>query len=348
METVTRAADRGLSIASASTRAIRITMVSVWVMYVISSISAGMTVTDPWVWVPFAAALASALLGTRPDARYTRGDAWLTLLCTTVASTVIFSYSEPSHDLWMYFFSAYLAAAQVLRGDLRAGLTAGGVVIAIGASWVTLHGGSAGDYLAVLLVPLLGIGLFAFLNRGLVRYVREELAYQMAAERSRLEAQAASDAITRSNRDLAEVARICGPLLAHLAAGRPVDDETRSELGVVEATVRESIRSPLLQHPVLDRAVLRARRRGVAVLRLGEAMGGEPARSIRGTVAQAIATRLDALGEGDVVTIRVLPDHTGPASVSLLVRTAEQSVRTVFRANDEARSYPEWAPAAEG
>ena len=55
------------------------------------------------------------------------------------------------------------------------------------------------------------------------------------------------------------------PVLERVADGEPIDEELRIELTHAEAAVRDRIRVPHLQHPLLVAEISRLRRLGVAV-----------------------------------------------------------------------------------
>jgi hypothetical protein len=307
----------------------RFALVGVWMLSVVSSVITGLAVEDPWVWGTFGAGLAGAVLVSRRPSRFLRRDAWLTVLSTVVASLVIFSYPAPSGELWMYFFAAYLASALMLRGSLRLGLCAGAIVCLVGASWVAVTDPRAQSFVAVLLLPLVSLGVFSLMHRSLLFYVRKELLQQASTEQSRAQEAAAIAAAERSHLDLAEVRRESAGLLQQVSAGDPVDAEMRTELVLVEATIREAIRSPLLQHPELNAAVLDVRRQGVTVVRLGEVPEGQPVTPLGDDLARTLAAHLTSLSQAESVTLRVIPGESERA-VSLLVKRTDGVVRLEF------------------
>jgi hypothetical protein len=152
------------------------------------------------------------------------------------------------------------------------------------------------------------------------RAVGREVAHRTEAGRSALARRAHEEALERARRELAQIEIEARPLLERLAAGEPIDDGVRAALEVAEATIRDRIRSPLLQHPVLAPQLARLRRGGVHVLLLGEVPDdGEQHAPMSGALADAVARELADAEPGGSVVIRRLPDGD---AVSVVVRGA--------------------------
>lgn len=327
-----RSSGANSSVANTSMQAMRLALFIGWILFMLSSILHGAQIQDMWGWVALLAGLCAAYLLTRPDTGYTPLAAWVSVVLAAIASTVIFSYDRPAADLWMYLFAALLPAAQMMRGDIRRGVLSGAIVYLIGGYWVWIKEGSFNDYLSVLLLPIVSFAVIAFVQRELDRFVREELLHRSQAEKARLEARASAEAAEGSSKDLAEVRLLCEPLLQGLRDGELIDADLLMSLILGEATIREMIRSPLLQNPVLNSTVLRLRRSGVSVLLLGEAVEGQSIMPINESLAGVLAARISSLQEGDSVTIRMLQGATD-AVVSLLVVEAGVRTRVEFANN---------------
>ena len=152
------------------------------------------------------------------------------------------------------------------------------------------------------------------------RAVGREVAHRGEAARSGLARRAHEEALARSRRELAQIELEARPLLERLAAGEPIDDGVRADLEVAEATIRDRIRSPLLQHPALTPELARLRRGGVHVLLLGEVPDdGGPHEPMAGPLAAAVVRELADAEPGGSVVIRRLPDG---GAVSVVVRGA--------------------------
>ena len=109
--------------------------------------------------------------------------------------------------------------------------------------------------------------------------------------------------------------------------GASDDDGVRADLEVAEATIRDRIRSPLLQHPALTPELARLRRGGVHVLLLGEVPDdGGPHEPMAGPLAAAVVRELADAEPGGSVVIRRLPD--GGAVSPDTVRAVEDAILT--------------------
>jgi hypothetical protein len=175
-------------------------------------------------------------------------------------------------------------------------------------AWLTLLCTAAvaiGWSLDVGLGPLVGVGLvvrhFGTLLAGSLfsfayaRSQRSALAFEAAERQDRVAAEAAAARHAARQVAAREVLEQAGPLLERLAEGRPLSDEDRRELLVVEGALRDRIRAAGLLRDSLPARVAEARRRGMDVLLLDEAadtLGDEE----RTRAAAWLAERLASAG----------------------------------------------------
>ena len=116
-----------------------------------------------------------------------------------------------------------------------------------------------------------------------------------------------------------------------VADGEPIDEELRIELTHAEAAVRDRIRVPHLQHPLLVAEISRLRRLGVAVVLLGESSA--PDQLIDERLAEACRALIAPVTSGRV-TIRALPANRA-AALSLVVHSGEAAIRAQWSADGE-------------
>ena len=146
-------------------------------------------------------------------------------------------------------------------------------------------------------------------------------ADQIYALRRQTERQSAAEAAERAAiavraQQLAYLDERARPLLLRIASG-PIDEQIVTECGLVEAALRDRIRAPALDVPMITEAVWAARARGARVLLLDDRDprgrdGAEPLDAVHAAAAAALG-RADA---GCDVTVRVLP--TGRSRMATL------------------------------
>ncbi|GAA3952888.1 hypothetical protein [Gordonia caeni] len=137
-------------------------------------------------------------------------------------------------------------------------------------------------------------------------------AKQIYALRHQTERQSAAEAAERAAiavraQQLEYLDERARPLLLRIAAG-PIDTQVVAECGLVEAALRDGIRAPALDVPIITEAAWAARARGARVLLLDDRAprGGDGAEPLEALHAAAVAA-LDRAGAGCDVTVRVLP-----------------------------------------
>lgn len=329
-------------------RGARWAMFGVWALNVCRGVLDGSLGTStPWlVWLGFAAGLPGALLLTRPGGdRLRTGDAVGVVACALLVALSVTARAElpdPPEQVWILNYASYLMALLVARGNPVWGGVGGALVLLIGAGWVSyLDAGPAG-YGDVLGIPVTALAVGCTWRVALRRMSAREEAYELAEARAtseRLEVEA-TDAATR--RELAAVATQVSPLLAQIVEGRRIDEGFALRLSVAEAGIRDRLRSPRLQHPLLTAAIARTRRQAVEVVVFGEDPAGQPALETPGggrvaigdALARAVVDLIAPVPEGARVMIRLAPTP-GPTALTVTVSAGGTTRRTDLSADGE-------------
>ncbi|MFF0815276.1 hypothetical protein ACFYVR_09000 [Rhodococcus sp. NPDC003318] len=190
--------------------------------------------------------------------------------------------------------------------------------------WTTLTGQGAALGLgmtAINLAPLLMATFFAFTLRPSARQIytlRDQTTRRVAAE-------AADSAILEErDRQLRRLDEQARPLLARIAAGEPLDADTRLACRLLEAHLRDSVRAPSMADPVVVAAARTARARGVEVILLDDrAMDTAPTDAQR-RFLDSVAAELTSARDGRV-TVRILPP--GRAAMATILSSYTDSIR---------------------
>lgn len=205
----------------------------------------------------------------------------------------------------------------------------------------TGQGAAHGLGLTVInLAPLLMATFFAFTLRPSARQI-----FQLRAQTTRrVAAEAADSAIVeereRQLRRLDEQAR---PLLVRIAAGEPLDAETRLACKLLEAHLRDGVRAPALAEPMIGTAARAARARGVEVILLDDRAMDTAAADARRRFLDSVADELGSAVDGRV-TVRILPP--GREAMATVLHTGADSVRRTEFGHD-GRPFDALGPAAE-
>ncbi|WP_336632679.1 MULTISPECIES: hypothetical protein [unclassified Microbacterium] len=310
------------------TRYARWVFVFLWFCGVCSGLLQGfLTPLDPLNATAYAAALVGALLLTRPGAQPLppRLSVWVPPISLYI--TVIALYRTPEiTTLSAMTFAAYLVAFLIPRGNAVAGVIGTGLIVAYAAVWM-LPAAPPGEGVALVIGIPIGCLVAGIVWRiVLAMIVRRQRAHRTAAALSAERAAAADAATAAVEQSLRDVAAVAVPLLARVAAGEVVDAELRARLTLVEASIRDELRAPRLQHPALATVVERLRTRGVTVVLFGEssgehdvvgdALGRRIAETIAPVAAGRITVRTLPAGRAAAVSI-VLPGDGGASQVLL-------------------------------
>lgn len=180
--------------------------------------------------------------------------------------------------------------------------------------------------------PNLAVQLMATIFAAIVR-PRARQIYALRSQTERETALKFADEAALAVRDQ-QMSRLddgARPLLDLIADGRTLDDEQLQRCRLVEAQLRDRIRAPGFDNPMVAQAAWRARAAGVRVVLLDDfdlAAGDTADRAIR-AVADELVAVLASANEGDEVTARLLPN--GRASFATLsILRASGVVRVEF------------------
>ncbi|WP_336627558.1 MULTISPECIES: hypothetical protein [unclassified Microbacterium] len=258
---------------------------------------------------------------------------WLPVIALYVTVVVLYRTPEVS-TVWALTFTAYLVAFLIPRGNPVAGGVGSALVIGYALAWGLVRDPSGSGLALLLGIPVgcLVAGVVWRLVLGWI--VHKERAHRGAAANAAEHAAASDEAVAASRRELADIRAAVTPLLSRIVAGETIDDAMRTELTLTEASIRDRIRAPHLQHPLLLDAIARLRARGVIVVVLGE-----PAAS-GAVIATSLATRIVELISGTCegrVTVRNLPEGRA-AAASVVVQTRDTSEQVLLAADGQVRA----------
>lgn len=301
-----------------------------WVCGILQGLVDDSLARAPLLW---AAALATGLIGvlaltTRGDRHLSAPVAGMTIAIACFVAVTALRTASAVGDVWGLDLAAYLATFLIVRGNLVAGVIGGLLVPGIAAVWAAPQEPSPQQWALLLGIPI-GCLLAASAWRLVLRWiVRQERLHRGTAARAAERAEADAVALAATRAELAAISADVTPLLERLCAGEPVEAGLRADLAFVEADVRDRIRAPHLQHPVLVPAIATLRRRGVEVVVLGEA--SEDAQGLSDGLATAIAAAIAPVTDGRV-TIRTLPAGR-VAAASIVTRDAGGNTHLEFSA----------------
>ncbi|EME16692.1 hypothetical protein [Rhodococcus triatomae] len=227
------------------------------------------------------------------------------VVCGLVLGVLPVPVSSPL-QLWPLGAVTAIYAFMGVRG--RTGLAWLGMLATITTCvvWATLTGQGPAYGLAMSAInvaPLLMSTLFAFTIRPAARNIfalREQTTRRAAAEA------ADSAIIEERDRQLGRLDELARPILEHIAAGEPLDEQERLACRLLEAHLRDSVRAPILVDPAVVAAARAARARGIEVVLLDDGGMDSAASSVRRRFLDSVAGALSGADEGKV-TVRVLP-----------------------------------------
>lgn len=293
------------------------------------------TPLDPLNATGYLAALLGALLLTR------RGSAplpwqqvWVLPVIALYFTALALLRTPDVSVVWALMFATYLVAFLIPRGNPVAGGVGSALVIGYALAWGLMKAPSA-DGLGLLLGVPIGSVVAAIAWRMVLHWtVRKERLHRSAAVAAAERSRASEHAIAASQRELTDIRVTTTPLLSRLASGEPIDDATRTKLALVEASIRDRIRAPHLQHPLLVAELTRLRARGVIVVLLGEPASA--GMTIEAPLADGIIDVIHATSEGRV-TVRSLPEGR-TAAASVVVQAAASSEQVLLAADGRVLS----------
>ena len=270
----------------------------------------------------YAAAFVGGLLLTTPGSHPLppRRALWLPVIAFYM--TVIALYRAPAvMDIWALDFAAYLVAFLIVRGNPVAGGIGSAVILSYALRWGLAHDPPAVDLMLLLGIPVgcMAAGIvWRLVLRGVVL---KERTHRSAAARAAEHTMATDETNSMADQELADIRAAVGPLLVRISNGDPIDGAMRTQLTLAEAMIRDRIRAPHLQHPLLVSAVTQLRTKGVAVVVLGEPTHAGVI--IDTPLAQGIVELIADVSTGRV-TVRSLPEGRA-AAASVVIQISERT-----------------------
>ena len=278
---------------------------AVWGLGMLSDVLSG-SVAPPFgselLALPFGL-VGAVLLTTRGDDALSGGRARVVAAASVISAVGALASGAPLGHTWSFAFAAYVAALLLPRGNVWSGLVAGVLISLCGAGWAVVHGASASQHVDLLALPVLALVVGATWRAMLTRIVVRETTYHRDVERAAVAAEAAATAEAATQAELAQIGTEAEATLRRLHEGHVLDDAFLAEITVVEASVRDQIRSPNLRDVALRAAIERERRRGVRVTVLDSSTPEAP---LVGGLAERLAAAMDDVDSG-TVTLRVMP-----------------------------------------
>ena len=288
---------------------------------VIAAIAKGSFVaSDGW---PLAVSTAGAVTGSlgiliTPRSRPPHVRESTIAIGALITSTSLLLYGTPIAEPGLYFSGIILSCLLVISGWGWLGVGIGIVLVALHGIAVLVSSSSASIIDVIDLYSLVVLAIAVAWLRFARRLVRNESAFRSRG-RAAIE--------ERRDRERQLAALRMGNALASTGAQRAlervmssptIDASLRKESRIAEANLRDHIRCPELEHPLLQHETTAARRRGAEVLLLGTTTSGE--HTVIGVdLARALSAALQNCADGDSVTLRQIPKGASSAAVSLLI-----------------------------
>lgn len=324
--------------AGLGTRPARYALIAVWVLGLTNGFITGLVARPADLLAYLIALLGVLVLTGRGDDILPPTAAALVVVASGLTVALALWTVPIATGPWLVDFASYLLGLLIARGNRLAGTVgavAGLLVVLVAAT------AQPADPVAVaelLTVPALAVAAGVLWRMVLRQIVRQERAHRTQAARAARDIRIAREATERHRAELQTIHDQAGPLLRAIADGDPLDPQTQHRLTVVEATVRDRIRSPGLAHPDLVSAVARCRRAGVRVLLLGAAdnlpddpAAVRPGRELSDELAAAVGMLIAPVTDGSI-TIRAIPAGRDGA-VSVLVAGSAGTERALLAAD---------------
>lgn len=254
-----------------------------------------------------------------------RQAVWLPVIAIFI-TMVALDRAPAVMDVWAVTFAAYLVGFLFPRGNPVAAGIGSALVVGYAFAWGVAKDPSGADLAYLLGIPVGCVVAGIVWRLVLHRLVRKERAHRGAAAHASERAAAFDEAIAASQTELMAIRTAVAPLLSRIEAGEPIDQDLRTQLTLVEASIRDRIRAPQLQHPLVVAASVRLRTRGVTVVVLGEP--STAAGTIGTPLADHIVDLIASTAEGRV-TIRSLPEGRS-AAVSVVVQSEDASEQVLL------------------
>ncbi|WP_431075333.1 hypothetical protein [Microbacterium phyllosphaerae] len=328
MDPLNRVDDRGVGAAGLNTTAARLALLFVWGCGVASGIIDGaFAPLHVGAIATYAALLIGAIILTYPQGgALDTGRAcalWIIALGVTVAPMLLPAVPDGA---WLAAFPAYLLGLMIARGNVVWGVTGNAVQALVFVLWAVSADGPLDSGLGLAATPVMtactGLAWHFLLRSAVAR----EQVHRSEAARSALRAAIAKDAAATYRNDVERVRREASGSLTELHVGRPLDPAFRTEITALEGSIRDRIRSPSLQHPLVIDALDAARRRGVRVSVLVGAIFGPEERPVGLGAARELSALLATSTAGTVV---ISSDPRAPGIITVVLTGAGEDPRSI-------------------
>lgn len=194
------------------------------------------------------------------------------LTSTLALAAVVITLAENTElglGLWLVDIGIYLIALLIVRGNPVVAGSMGAVALILILAWSLEHDLSANDRIALLIQPVLAL-LVGVLWLSTSHWVgRTSRALRNHTAIAQMRAQATEEANEARDHVLDEIRSGVDPLLKRIAQGTELTASDQLEASILEAGIRDRIRSPDIATPSVEFAAREARRRGVDVVILG-------------------------------------------------------------------------------
>ncbi len=209
-------------------------------------------------------------------------------------------------QLWPLSATTALASYMCARGRVLAGWASLLSAIGLCALWAHVIGEGAGYGLWVSVVKLAPLVMATFFAGTIRPAARDIFALRQASTVAVAQQAADSAILDERDRQLLRLDARARPLLERLADPRPLTAAECLECGLVEASLRDSLRARALDTPEVIDAAWAARVRGVEVVLLDDhGLSGAPG-PVRERIVGQVVSALHRAEQGSI-TIRILP-----------------------------------------
>lgn len=250
---------------------------------------------------------------------------WLPVLATYL--TAVSLYRAPAvMEVWAVTFAAYLVAFLFPRGNPIAATVGSALVVGYALIWGLWKDPTSTQLGHLIGIPVGCVAAGITWHLVLRWMVMKERAHRGAAAEASEQAEVAAEAIAASDIELARIREQAEPQLARISAGETIDEAAQRRLTIVEASIRDLIRAPQLQHQRLIAECERLRSCGVTVVLLGEPVADGA--TIGPDLAEQIARLIAPVSEGRV-TVRSLPEGR-TAAVSVVLQRQGRPEQTLL------------------
>lgn len=250
--------------------------------------------------------LASMFFLTTPGTMpltFARSILTSSLALTAVVVTLCIN-TELGLGLWCVDIGIYLIALLIVRGNPAVAGTIGALALGAILVWSIVRDVSAADRTQLLVEPLLAL-LVGVLWLATSHWVgRTSRALHNSAAVAQMQARATEEANSAQDLVLDQIHSGVAPLLNRITQGTELTVSDRLEASVLEAGIRDRLRSPDIATPAVELAAREARLRGVDVVILGIPESLEQSQESASSVN--IASVISGIRSGRV-TIRRLP-----------------------------------------